>query len=133
MLTTLKTELISLHLASFLFSLKLHFCGREHPPVLLSPPNYQFPDSQPSEAAGDTTAMHLPHLHAAPRQLSELPKYFPANRLFGTSHPAGASLGFLGAWLMAMYAPRKYAMVGNEPCVAGGENSLPWTPLMSYF
>lgn len=78
----------------------------------------KFPDSQPSEAAGDTTAMHLLHLHAAPRQLSELLKYFPGNRLFGTSHPAGASLGFSGAWLMAMYAPRKYATVFNEPCVA---------------
>lgn len=29
--------------------------------------------------------------------------------------------------MMVMYAPRKYTLVGNEPCVAGVENSLPQT------
>lgn len=101
---------------------------------------YQLPDSQPSEPAGDTTAMHLLHLlwvplalHAAPQRLSELPEYLLSDRLLGTSHPAGASLGSSRTWLMVMYAPRIYATVGNEPCVAGVENSLPLTSLMCYF
>lgn len=34
---------------------------------------------------------------------------------------------------MVMYAPRKYTLVGNEPCMAGVENSLPQTSLMCYF
>lgn len=95
---------------------------------------YQLPDSQPSEAARDTTAMHLLHLlwvplalHAAPQRVSELPKYLLGNHLFGTSHPARASLGSL------VVAPRKCATAGNEPCVAGVENSLPQTSLMFYF
>lgn len=101
---------------------------------------YHLPNSQPTEAAGDTSAMHLLHLlqvcltlHAASPWLSKLSEYLLSNHYFGTSHPAGDSPGSLRAWLMVIYALRKYTVVGNEPCIAGVENSLPQTSLMCCF
>lgn len=66
-------------------------------------------------------------------RLSKLSEYLLSNHYFGTSHPAGDSPGSLRAWLMVMYALRKYTVVGNEPCIAGVENSLPQTSLMCCF
>lgn len=88
---------------------------------------WQHSDVPPASPVGTS---HSPC--GSSRTLS-IPEYLLGNCVFGTSHPAGASLGSLRCWLTVMYALRKYAMVGNEPCVAGVENSLPQTSLMCYF
>lgn len=51
---------------------------------------------------------------AASQWLPKLSKYFLSSPFFGTNHPTGDSAGSLRAWLMVMYAPRKYTLAGNE-------------------